>query len=58
MDWSTFVMAKAILFLLSIGIFLAYNFWELHRDSQEPDAPPEEDPNGQISEAPDDESDA
>ena len=51
MDWSTFVFAKAILFLFAVVTFIAYNFWELRQDST-PSEP--EDPSGQVSEADDD----
>ena len=38
MEWRTFVLAKAILFLFAVVTFIAYNFWELHRDSKAAEA--------------------
>ncbi len=47
MEWRYLVLGKVILFLFSVITFIAYNFWELHRDSKK-DEP--EDPSGQVSE--------
>lgn len=47
MEWRYLVLGKVILFLFSVITFIAYNFWELHRDSKKDEA---EDPSGQVSE--------
>ena len=51
MEWRTFVLAKAILFLFAVVTFIAYNFWELHQEKKKDEAKLNEDPSGQVSEA-------